>query len=501
MKHVEVVELEPGVVEFARLCHLANQNVLDNPKISVVLGDAREVLLTSRESYDVIFSEPSNPYRAGIAGFYTADFYQHTCKRLSSNGLFVQWIQGYEVSSETFLLALATIRSVYEYVTVWRTEAGGDLMFIASKRPQVIDIERVRSRLRLEPYRSAFGRLAGVYDVEGFIAMHVANSVLSDLAHTLIGNRLNTDDHTILEYQFARSVGMEREINLVDILSVSKNKDADWPLTRNGTFDKTRAALLRLRGWQVAEMYFPSIRTVKKNAQRIYLWKALVQDNFRSAVKLIKKLPPAPPHDLFERLVQAEALAHVPATLEERELLSVELLHLAEGGLATDAAWLCLLVSLTDKREELVPQLAREAFKAARRDPWVRCLMAERILNRLRNTIKTPAVAGEVARELLKQPFASYLLESERRYSAAELAVVAKDFETAARAFEQSEPYPKWNETSLKLRELCYQKTRPELAPRASADLKEFLAHEARTLGDLMGDHSTDRLAHQQENQ
>ena len=149
MKHVDVVELEPGVVEFARLCHLANQNVLDNPKISVVLGDAREVLLTSRESYDVIFSEPSNPYRAGIAGFYTADFYQHTCKRLTSNGLFVQWIQGYEVSSETFLLALATIRSVYEYVTVWRTEAGGDLMFIASKRPQVIDIERVRSRLRL----------------------------------------------------------------------------------------------------------------------------------------------------------------------------------------------------------------------------------------------------------------------------------------------------------------------------------------------------------------
>jgi spermidine synthase len=71
IERVDVVELEPAILRVARDCALVNGDVLHNPKVRVDIGDAREWLVTSREKYDLIFSEPSNPYRAGISSLFT----------------------------------------------------------------------------------------------------------------------------------------------------------------------------------------------------------------------------------------------------------------------------------------------------------------------------------------------------------------------------------------------------------------------------------------------
>ena len=63
------------------------------------------MLITTKQSYDLIFSEPSNPYRAGIASLFTTEFYQTARARLNPNGLFLQWVQAYELNDE--LLATA----------------------------------------------------------------------------------------------------------------------------------------------------------------------------------------------------------------------------------------------------------------------------------------------------------------------------------------------------------------------------------------------------------
>ena len=72
---VDVVELEPAMLEVARRCAPINERPLDNPKVHVVRGDAREVLSVTRQRYDIVFSEPSNPYRAGVASLYTSEYY------------------------------------------------------------------------------------------------------------------------------------------------------------------------------------------------------------------------------------------------------------------------------------------------------------------------------------------------------------------------------------------------------------------------------------------
>ena len=97
VERVDVVELEPAVAEVARRCAPVNRNALANPRLRLFFGDAREHLLTTRERYDLVVSEPSNPYRAGIASLFSREFYRAVASRLEEGGLFLQWVQAYEV--------------------------------------------------------------------------------------------------------------------------------------------------------------------------------------------------------------------------------------------------------------------------------------------------------------------------------------------------------------------------------------------------------------------
>ena len=113
MERTDVVELEPAILDVARLCAPVNRRALDNPRVHVTTGDAREVLMTGRGQYDLVFSEPSNPYRAGIASLFTREFYQAVDSRLSPDGLFLQWVQAYEVDERTIATILATLATVF----------------------------------------------------------------------------------------------------------------------------------------------------------------------------------------------------------------------------------------------------------------------------------------------------------------------------------------------------------------------------------------------------
>src|SRR5262249_37930178 len=154
IERVDVVELEPSVERVARDCAVVNRDAMDNPKVRVVLGDAREVLLTSRSRYDLVFSEPSNPYRAGIASLFTRESYREVKARLEKGGLFLQWVQAYDVDSRTVRTIYATLASVFPSVETWELGAN-DLLLVASSEPVRYDAALLRAKLEREPYRTA----------------------------------------------------------------------------------------------------------------------------------------------------------------------------------------------------------------------------------------------------------------------------------------------------------------------------------------------------------
>src|SRR6185295_2654232 len=92
MERVDVVELEPLVLDVARACEAVNHDAMRNPKVHITIADARETLLTTAARYDVIASEPSNPFRAGIASMFTVEYYRAASARLTPDGVFAQWV-------------------------------------------------------------------------------------------------------------------------------------------------------------------------------------------------------------------------------------------------------------------------------------------------------------------------------------------------------------------------------------------------------------------------
>jgi hypothetical protein len=114
--------------------------------VRVVLDDARSALQLDRgppssagsPRYDVIVSEPSNPWVGGIATLYTPEFFRIARSRLAADGVFCQWIQLYQLPLPVVAGIVRSLQSVFPYVHVW---FGGtaDLVVLASPKPLAYD--------------------------------------------------------------------------------------------------------------------------------------------------------------------------------------------------------------------------------------------------------------------------------------------------------------------------------------------------------------------------
>ena len=100
IRQLDTIEIEPMVVEAAQLFRPRNAKVFDDPRSRIVIDDARAHFSKTRARYDIVVSEPSNPWVSGVAGLFTAEFYAHVAAHLAPDGHFVQWLHVYEASPE-----------------------------------------------------------------------------------------------------------------------------------------------------------------------------------------------------------------------------------------------------------------------------------------------------------------------------------------------------------------------------------------------------------------
>ena len=138
MDRVHVVELEPAVLGLAPWFSSVNGDVLQRPNVRAIADDARSALQLSSERFDVIVSEPSNPWVAGVATLYTPDFFRIARRRLADDGVFCQWVQLYQLPLSVVAGIVRNLQQVFPHVAVW---AAGDydLMVLGSARPLVPD--------------------------------------------------------------------------------------------------------------------------------------------------------------------------------------------------------------------------------------------------------------------------------------------------------------------------------------------------------------------------
>lgn len=228
MERVDVVELEPRVVDVARdFFGPVNRFALGKTNLHVTVGDAREVLLATDRSYDLIVSEPPNPYRAGVASLFTREYYEAVRRRLSPGGIFSQWLQGYQLSVESVQVVYATLLSVFPYVETWVTQEN-DLLFVGHAEEPAYPLDRLKARLELPLFQEALARGWCGRTAEDFVARHFAGTLtarrLAEGARTV-----NTDDRNVLEYGLARTQLGQAGFFYQDLLRAALLVDDDLP--------------------------------------------------------------------------------------------------------------------------------------------------------------------------------------------------------------------------------------------------------------------------------
>ena len=146
VEHLDVVEIERAVIRAAPLFAEINGDVLNDPRLHLIEDDARSALQLARQPYDVIVSEPSNPWIAGIAALYTPEYYRIVKSRLTEGGVFSQWVQTYRVPVGVVAVVVKNLRTVFPYVEMWYANAA-DLILLASNKPLHWDRARIAAHL------------------------------------------------------------------------------------------------------------------------------------------------------------------------------------------------------------------------------------------------------------------------------------------------------------------------------------------------------------------
>jgi len=173
VKRVDVVELSRDVIEASRLFDSVNGRYWEDPRVSVHWEDAKTFLQITERKYDVIISEPTNPWIAGIAGVFSQEYYLTCREHLAPGGLFVQWVQGYELEDATLFLMLETFRSCFPNFTLWNA-AGPDMVLVGSNEPYGPDFARMESVLNRPAVRKDLGSYA-VDSVAALLATQMAD--------------------------------------------------------------------------------------------------------------------------------------------------------------------------------------------------------------------------------------------------------------------------------------------------------------------------------------
>jgi tetratricopeptide (TPR) repeat protein len=170
--------------------------------VHVIFDDARDFLLTSRDKYDLIISEPSNPWIAGVATLFTDEYYAAARQRLAPGGMFVQWVQSYSLAPVDLRMIMATFARHFPEVTLWRA-GETDLLLLGRAGLSPLRFDHIRSLWQNAGLRQDFTSM-DIHRPEGLAAYFL----LDDLSVRRLarGSVLNTDDRTLLEYHAPRSL-------------------------------------------------------------------------------------------------------------------------------------------------------------------------------------------------------------------------------------------------------------------------------------------------------
>ena len=196
MQEVHVAEISQAVMDAAPYFEVGNQAPLASPKVIIHRSDAYRSLLRAEGLYDIIVSEPSNPWVSGVEMLFSREFLGAAKDKLTPGGVYAQWFHLYEVDNEALELVLRTYLSVFDQVSLWFTMQADLVIMGVQDSDRALDVEAMRTRFQRPDLQAAFERvgidnLAAVFAHE-IVPLGVLNALdLEGPVHTLRHPRLS----------------------------------------------------------------------------------------------------------------------------------------------------------------------------------------------------------------------------------------------------------------------------------------------------------------------
>jgi spermidine synthase len=196
VQEVVVAEISPAVVAAATHFAHGNLDAANDAKVRIVTGDAYRTLLRTDGQFDVILSEPSNPWVVGVEMLFSRELLEASAARLSPGGVHLQWMHLYEIDRESLDLVLRTYLSVFDEVSLWYG-LGVDLFILGRHRADPErDLSRLVERVALPDFAAGLAR-SGVHGLPSLLAHELwPSGVLREAGlegdvHTLMHPRLS----------------------------------------------------------------------------------------------------------------------------------------------------------------------------------------------------------------------------------------------------------------------------------------------------------------------
>lgn len=201
VRRVDVVELERWIPDasryFADVNHLTYTPervfpFVSMPRLTLINNDGRNFLATTDRRYDVVISEPSNPWITGVSNLFTEDHWRAALQSLRPDGIFVQWVQLYEMHPDNIKTLYRTFARVFPHVRVFAADAySSDTILLGAMRPIALDPTLIDARMHLPRVAEA-------------LAPSHAERATDVLARMLFASRGEVNAFTVLEERLER---------------------------------------------------------------------------------------------------------------------------------------------------------------------------------------------------------------------------------------------------------------------------------------------------------
>jgi len=195
LENLDAVEISPEVVKACEYFAPFHNHLLTDPRVRIIVQDARTHVTLTDRGYDVIVSDPINPWMAGSAQLFTLDHFRRVKSRLNPGGIFVQWFHAYQSDWDVFSMFGRTFQRAFPNSLLVNTSIlGPDYLFIGFEddRQHMPDPAALENRRRYAAKSShlRMSQSSVIYPL-----------IVTDRPASLFGEgRLHTDVHPYMEY-------------------------------------------------------------------------------------------------------------------------------------------------------------------------------------------------------------------------------------------------------------------------------------------------------------